>query len=171
MSFEYHKDASTQFANFYDGVDKYGKPSKINKTALNVNANPDIVMQFKARLMYLTGGYPVSQKHIYPDAIIPTLNGLFNNINRELRKPDSPLYDGLGITKEQVVTSNEFADTVCKMASENRYKNKYITETQIANRIEKIYGHKFAGYPNPTFVRKVDLEDYHSSYNVKGEEE
>ena len=167
MSSNNYDYPSTKFANFYDGKNSKGEDFKINKGALYLNVNPIIATQFKARMMYLAGGYPVSQTHVFKDAITPTLNGILNNINRELSNPDSALYDGLGIAKDQINASTEYMETVCRMAEENRYKNKYITKTQIENRIEKIYGHKFIGYPNPTLVRKVDLKDYHSSYKVK----
>lgn len=158
-SWKDHKKKSTEFANFY----KVGE-TNIDKSVLRFNVDPDIALKLKARLMYLTGGYPVSQTHVFKDEIRPVLNGLFNNINNELADPNSPLYKGLGVTPAQVRTSSKYADAVFNMAKESRYKDDYITRRQIENRYEKMYGNKFPGYPNPTNCRKIDIQKDYSLY-------
>lgn len=163
MNFEAHKKRSTEFANFYEMNDK-----KIDKSVLRFNVNPDTALRLKAQMMYLTGGYPVSQTHVFKDEIQPVVNGLFYNLSHKiLPDPNSPIYDGLEITPDQVRTMEKYANTICEMAKDDKYKDTYITKTQIERHYENKYKGSFTGYPDPTIIRKIDIQKDYSSYKKK----
>lgn len=150
MSFEEHKKKAQEFANYYEI-----NGEKIDKGVLRLNVNPSVALEFKARMMYLTGGYPISQTHMYNDATFSVVNQLFENINIELSDPNSPLYNGLGVTKTQVSESTKYMETLCTMAGESRYKNSYITPKQIENRFKKVYNRNIYSMPSKTLIRPM----------------